>query len=89
MMASACAYTGATWGVSVEPIDPCIPQCTWCVMYRASVMDLIVSSMNIWVMHPSSLKLVQPCLDNLAFMAFISINSIFNTTYIYFLFNIY
>ena len=86
MMAFACVYTGATWGVSVEPIDPCIPQCTWCVetIHRASEMDLIGSCMNIWVMYPSSLKHVQPCLDNLAFMAYISINSLFKTTYIYF-----
>ena len=57
VMASACVYTGATWGVPVEPIDLCIPQCTWCVetIYRASEMDLIVSSMNLWVMHYSSL----------------------------------
>lgn len=42
VMASACVYTNATWGVRTCMANPYIPQSTWCdeTIQRASLLDI-------------------------------------------------
>ena len=47
--------------------------------YMYSLLDVHLFHVCTWVMLPSSL--LQPCSDNLASMAYISVNSLLNTLF--------
>ena len=54
VMASTCVYTGATWGVQIH------------INFSVPGVWKHYTELQIWVMHPSSLIQVQPCLDIVA-----------------------